>query len=66
MSVLKASELREMSPEERKKKLHEMREELMHERGISSMGGAPVNPGRTKVLRKTIARILTIQKEEHR
>lgn len=65
MSVLKSSELRDMSPEERKKKLHEMRDELMHERGVSAMGGSPTDPGRTKVLRRSIARILTIQKEEH-
>ncbi len=65
MSVLKSSELRDMSPEEREKKLHEMRDELMHERGVSAMGGSPADPGRTRVLRRSIARILTIQKEEH-
>ena len=64
MPVLKSSEIREMSPEEREKKLQEMRDELMHERGVSSMGGAPANPGRTRVLRRTIAKILTIQKED--
>lgn len=66
MPTLKSSEIREMSAEDRKKKLHELRDELMHERGVSAMGGAPANPGRTKVLRKSIAKILTIQKEESR
>ncbi len=66
MPTLKSSEIREMSVENRKKKLHELRDELMHERGVSAMGGAPTNPGRTKVLRKSIAKILTIQKEESR
>ena len=64
MPMMKTSEIRDMRPEERKEKLKELRDELMHERGVSAMGGAPANPGRTKTLRKTIARILTIQKEE--
>ncbi len=48
----------------REKKLFEMREELMHERGVAAMGGAPPNPGKIRALRKNIARIHTIQSEE--
>ena len=64
MSALKAAEIREMSADERNQKLKELRDELMHERGVSAMGGAPSNPGAIKALRTQIARILTIQKEE--
>ena len=64
MPVLKSSEIRDMTSDDKKKKLHEMRDELMHERGISAMGGAPANPGRTRILRRSIARLLTIQKED--
>ena len=61
---LKAAEIREMSADERNQKLQELRDELMHERGVSAMGGAPSNPGAIRALRTQIARILTIQKEE--
>ena len=61
---LKAAEIREMSADERNQKLKELRDELMHERGVSAMGGAPSNPGAIRSLRTQIARILTIQKEE--
>ncbi len=46
------------------KKLTELRDELMHERGVAAMGGAPPNPGKIRALRKNIARILTIIREE--
>ncbi len=62
--ALKAAEIREMSADERNQKLKELRDELMHERGVSAMGGAPSNPGAIRALRTQIARILTIQKEE--
>ena len=62
--ALKVSEIRNMGADERNQKLKELREELMHERGVSSMGGAPANPGAIRSNRTDIARILTVQKEE--
>nr|AKQ01964.1 50S ribosomal protein L29P [uncultured euryarchaeote Rifle_16ft_4_minimus_309] len=53
-----------MDADARVKKLAELRDELMHERGVAAMGGAPPNPGKIRALRKNIARILTIQREE--
>ncbi|MGC8912967.1 MAG: 50S ribosomal protein L29 [Thermoplasmata archaeon] len=64
MSVLKAREIREMSPEERKKKLEELEDALMHARGVAAMGGAPANPGELRAFRLQIARILTVMHEE--
>ena len=64
MSVLKPKDVREMSAKERKDKLYELRNELMREKGIAAMGGAPTNPGKIKALRISIARILTIMREE--
>ena len=64
MASLKTADIRNMSVEERNQKLKELRTELMHERGVSAMGGAPANPGAIRALRTDIARILTIQKEE--
>ena len=63
MALLRTHELREMTPEMREQRLRELRDELMHERGLGAMGGAPTSPGKIKALRKNIARILTIQKE---
>lgn len=61
---LKASEVRNMTADERNQKLKELRNELMHERGVSALGGAPASPGAIRALRTDIARILTIQREE--
>lgn len=63
---MKTKEIREMTKEDREKKLKEMRTELMHERGVAAMGGAPPDPGKIRVLRTTIARILTVQREERK
>ena len=64
MSLIRNKEIREMSREERETKLTELRNELMHERGVAAMGGAPPNPGKIRALRTSVARILTIIKEE--
>ncbi len=66
MKELRAREIREMSSEEREKRLRELQRELMHERGVSAMGGAPPNPGRIRSLRRQIARIMTVIREEER
>lgn len=64
MSEIRPKEIRQLNKEERSKKLDELRAELLHERGISSMGGAPYNPGKIKSLRRQIARIETVLMEE--
>lgn len=58
--TLKTREIREMPKEERAKKLKELRNELMHERGLAAMGGAPTSPGKIRSLRISIARMFTI------
>lgn len=63
MSLMRCREIRAMDLEERKKKLHELRNELMHERGVAAMGGAPPSPGRIRAIRRQIARIQTIMHE---
>ena len=62
--VIKAKEIRDFSPEERREKLDELKSELMHERGVAAMGGSPPSPGKIRQLRMTIAKILTIMREE--
>ncbi len=64
MALLRTKEIRAMDAAARDKKLRELRDELMHERGVAAMGGAPPNPGKIRALRKNIARIYTIQAQE--
>jgi len=63
MSLLRAKEIRAMRPDDRRIKLKELNDELMHERGVAAMGGAPASPGKIRALRKNIARIMTIDRE---
>jgi len=62
--VIKAKEIREYTPEERADKLKELKEELMHERGVAAMGGSPPSPGKIRQIRMSIAKLLTIMREE--
>jgi large subunit ribosomal protein L29 len=64
MPILRMQEIREMSSEDRDVKLQELRTELRKVRTMIKAGGAIENPGRTKVLRRTIAKILTVINEE--
>ena len=62
--MLKAKEVRSMTAPERDERLKELRHELMQERGVQAMGGSTPSPGKIRTLRREIARILTIQREE--
>ncbi|TEU10973.1 50S ribosomal protein L29 [Candidatus Bathyarchaeota archaeon] len=64
MAILRMVQIREMSPEERDKRLDEMKTELSKLRTMISAGGSVENPGRVKELRKTIARLKTVMREE--
>ena len=64
MTVLYTEEIRDMTPAERVAELEELETELLNDRAVKAAGGAPENPGRIKELRKAIARIKTIQREE--
>ena len=64
MAILYPDELRDMTPAERAAELEELETELLNEKAVQAAGGQPENPGRIKELRRTIARIKTIQREE--
>ncbi|TET91264.1 MAG: 50S ribosomal protein L29 [Methanomassiliicoccales archaeon] len=66
MALLKTKDIRAMSSEERDSKLNELRSDLMHERGVAAMGGAPKNPGKIQAIRRNISRLLTIMREEEK
>ena len=60
MAILRKRELRQMLPEERKKKITELRAELTTIRTSVKSGGTVENPSRIRELRHTIARLLTL------
>lgn len=64
MAILRMREIREMKPDERRRKLEELRTELSRLRAMVRAGGSIQNPGRIRELRRTIARILTVMREE--
>jgi len=61
--VLSVDEIRKMSKEERRRKLEELRAELFRLR-TQAARGALENPARIREIRKAIARILTVEREE--
>jgi len=63
MPIFKMSELRNMRAEEIAEELRKLESEMVRERGLVSAGGAPEKPGRIKDIRKTIAKIKTVQRE---
>ena len=66
MAILKSSEIRDLSVEEMKAKIRELRAELARTRATAAAGGSLENPARIRELRRTIARILTIMKEKQK
>jgi len=61
--LLRTNDIRKMSPEERLRKLQELREELAKLR-LKAAVGTLENPGQIRAIRKSIARILTVMREE--
>jgi large subunit ribosomal protein L29 len=64
MAILRLKDIRDMSSEDRRKKIDEFRTELSSLRTMVEAGGTIDNPTRIKEIRKTIARLLTIEAEE--
>ncbi len=61
MAILRSDEINDMDSKEMEEKVFELRNELLRERSKVASGGAPDNPGRVKEIKRTIARILTIE-----
>jgi len=53
--------MKQMLPEERKKKISELRAELTTIRTSVKSGGTVDNPSRVRELRRTVARLLTAE-----
>ncbi|MBA7713743.1 hypothetical protein ES703_122753 [subsurface metagenome] len=66
MDIITAEQVRQMDERERERSLMDLREELMMLYSMQTGGGLADNPAKAKLLRKQIARILTIMNEEKR
>jgi ribosomal protein L29 len=64
MDIITAKKIREMDEKERERTLISLREELMMLYSMQTGGGLSDNPAKAKVLKKQIARILTVKNEE--
>ncbi|MCW4002353.1 MAG: 50S ribosomal protein L29 [Candidatus Bathyarchaeota archaeon] len=64
MPIMRIKEIAAMSSEDREKKLTELRVELARVKTMINAGGAVEDPTRVRLLRKTIAQILTVQNEQ--
>jgi large subunit ribosomal protein L29 len=61
---MKVAEIRELSEEEIKEKLMQLRTELAKERTTIASGTRPEKPAKVRQLRRDIARMLTILREK--
>jgi large subunit ribosomal protein L29 len=64
LPIVRLDEIREMTPEQRKQKLEEIKTELSKIRTLINAGGSVENPNRAKALRKAVAKIETVIHEE--
>jgi large subunit ribosomal protein L29 len=64
MPIIPKDELKDFTEEEIETKLFELKNDLLRERSLIASGGASENPGRSRAIRKTIARLLTLQQEK--
>ncbi len=64
--TLKAKEIRSMKKEDVAKRVTELRKELMKLRSQVASKTQLENPGRIRTIRRTLARVYTIQKEKVR
>jgi large subunit ribosomal protein L29 len=63
MAILKMREIRYMTADQRKNQLKRLQKDLAHLRAGISTGGSLEKPSQVKQVKKTIARILTVMKE---
>ncbi len=56
-------EIRALNDDDAKTKLAELKKSLSKEKGLVASGTRPENPGKIRDMKRTVARILTVQKE---
>jgi large subunit ribosomal protein L29 len=63
MAILRVKEILDMDYKTFRKRLMDLRSELAKERANIGIKGAPDNPGRIRELKRTIARMLTLEEK---
>jgi len=66
VTLLRMKELRALTDSELNEKIAVIENDLLRERGVAAMGGAPPSPGRMRALRTNVARALTVLSERTR
>jgi large subunit ribosomal protein L29 len=66
MSLLRMKDLRALNDDDLRRRIGEIENDLLRERGIAAMGGAPPSPGRMRALRTNVARALTVMNDRRR
>ncbi len=64
MTHIKSRDIDQMNPEQRERRLMELKEELLQLRAQQALGGSSSDAGAYKQTRRTIARLLTKMSEE--
>lgn len=63
MTLLRMKDLRALTDDELRRRISDAENDLLRERGVAAMGGAPPSPGRMRALRTNVARALTVLSE---
>lgn len=63
MTLLRMKDLRALPDDELNRRIADAENDLLRERGVAAMGGAPPSPGRMRALRTNVARALTVLSE---
>jgi large subunit ribosomal protein L29 len=63
MALLRMKDLRALTDEDLRRRIADAENDLLRERGIAAMGGAPPSPGRMRALRTNVARSLTVLRQ---
>ena len=64
MAIMKIKDIRKLDADAKQKRIGELKLEFAKEKANIAIGANVTSPGRFKELRKTIARIITIQNEQ--
>ena len=63
MAIIRKNELKNINPVQITERLIELRKELMKFNAQKAVGTAIENPGRIKELRRSVAKLLTVQNQ---
>ena len=64
MAHIKSRDIDQMNPEQRERRVADLKEELLQLRAQQALGGSSSNAGAYKQTRRSIARLLTKMSEE--